>query len=279
MILGAHVSIAGGVENAPLNGQKIGCDAIQLFSKNQTQWKAKPFTTENIVSFKENLKKTGIQIAVIHDSYLINLCTTDPIKLRMSIDAYQDELERAEALGVPYLIMHPGSHLGKGEDWGISKIAESFDIIHQRTKRFKVMTLLETTAGQGTNLGYTFEQIAAIREKIQAKGRVGVCVDTCHMYSAGYDLKTQSGYQEVWKRFADIIGFSHLKAFHLNDSKKAQKSRVDRHTHIGDGTLGIEPFRWLVNDARFRDIPGLLETPGNEEDFSRNLHLLRSLLE
>ncbi|MFH1736195.1 MAG: TIM barrel protein, partial [bacterium] len=149
MILGAHVSIAGGVQNAPLNGQKIGCDSIQLFSKNQTQWKARPFTEENISGFKENLKKTGIQIAVIHDSYLINLCATDPIKLRMSIDAYVDELERAEALDIPYLIMHPGSHLGKGEDWGIVRIAESLDIIHGRTQGFKVVTLLETTAGQG----------------------------------------------------------------------------------------------------------------------------------
>ena len=163
MILGAHVSIAGGVQNAPSNGQKIGCDAIQMFAKNQTQWKAKPFTNENIDGFKSNLKETGIRAVVIHDSYLINLCATDPNKLRMSIDAFIDELERAKVLEVPYLVTHPGSHLDKGEDWGISRIAESLDLIHERTPGFKVMTLLETTAGQGTNLGYNFEQIAAMR--------------------------------------------------------------------------------------------------------------------
>ncbi len=278
MILGAHVSIAGGVQNAPVNGRKIGCDAIQMFSKNQTRWKAKPFTDENVTDFKQNLAETGIEIAVIHDSYLINLCTTDPVKLRMSIDAFVDELERAETLDVPYLVMHPGSHLGKGEGWGIAKIAESLDIIHERTQGFKVMTLLETTAGQGTNLGYTFEQIAAIRDKVQERERLGVCVDTCHMYAAGYDVKTRSGYDDTWKRFDDVIGLSHLKVFHLNDSKKPHASRVDRHEHIGEGTLGIEPFRWLVNDPRFVEIPGLLETPGAEEDFTKNLQLLRSLV-
>lgn len=278
MILGAHVSIAGGVQNAPLNGQKIGCDAIQMFAKNQTQWKAKPFTEENVAGFKENLKSTGIKAVVIHDSYLINLCATDAVKLKMSLDAFVDELQRAEALGVPYVVTHPGSHLGKGEDWGVARIAESLDEIHERTRGFEVMTLLETTAGQGTNLGYTFEQIAAMQEKVRDKHRVGVCTDSCHMYSAGYDLKTRKGYEDTWKRFADVIGFEHLRAFHLNDTKKAHRSRVDRHDHIGAGQLGLEPFRWLLHDPRFGNLPGLLETPGDENDFKRNLKLLRSLL-
>lgn len=278
MILGAHVSIAGGVENAPLNGQKIGCDAIQMFAKNQTQWKAKPYTEENINGFKNNLKTSGIQIVVIHDSYLINLCATDANKLRMSIEAFIDELKRAESLGVPYVVTHPGSHLGKGEEWGVSKIAESLDEIHERTPGFKVMTLLETTAGQGTNLGFTFEQLAAMRDKVKAKERIGFCADSCHMYAAGYDLKTRQGYQDTWKRFDDLIGLKHLKAFHLNDSKKDLASRVDRHHHIGEGFLGLDPFRWLLTDSRFADIPGLLETPGGEPDFARNLKLLRSLL-
>jgi len=278
MILGAHVSIAGGVQNAPLNGKKIGCDAIQMFAKNQTQWKAKPFTEENITGFKKNLTSSGIRAVVIHDSYLINLCATDENKLRMSIDAFVDELERAAALEVPYVVTHPGSHLGKGEDWGIAKIAESLDEIHDRTPGVKVMTLLETTAGQGTNLGYTFEQIAAMREKVQDPSRVGVCIDTCHMFAAGYDLKTEAGYEDTWKRFDDVIGFEHLKAAHLNDSKKPLAGRVDRHEHIGEGFLGAEPFQRVVNDDRFRDVPGLLETPGGEEDFQRNLQLLRSFL-
>lgn len=278
MILGAHVSIAGGVQNAPLNGQKIGCDAIQMFAKNQTQWQAKPYTDENIRGFKENLSATGIGTVVIHDSYLINLCATNPDNMQKSIEAFIDELERAESLGVPYVVTHPGSHLNKGEEWGIATIAESLNLIHQRTHGFNVMTLLETTAGQGTNLGYTFEQIGAMRDQAEDKSRIGVCVDTCHMYAAGYDLKSRAGYEDTWKRFGDVIGFDNLKAFHLNDTKKLHGSRVDRHEHIGKGHLGLDPFRWLLNDARFTEIPGLLETPGDEEDFTRNLKLIRSLL-
>ncbi len=277
MILGAHVSIAGGVQNAPARGQEIGCDAIQIFSKNQTQWKAKPFTEENIKGFKSNLKESRISPVVIHDSYLINLCATDPVKLKMSIDAFIDELQRAEALDAPYVVTHPGSHLNKGEEWGIAKIAESLDEVHERTPGFKVMTLLETTAGQGTNLGYQFEQIAAMREKVRAKERIGVCVDTCHMFAAGYDLANKTGYDATWKRFADVIGLGNLKAFHLNDSKKPLGSRVDRHENIGEGHIGIDLFKWLMNDDRFSKLPGLLETPGEMEDFKRNLELLRSL--
>ncbi|MBU0518619.1 deoxyribonuclease IV [bacterium] len=279
MILGAHVSVAGGVQNAPLNAQKIGCDAIQMFAKNQTQWKAKPYTEENISGFKANFKEADLQSVVIHDSYLINLCATDENKLRMSIEAYVDELERAESLGIPYVVTHPGSHLGKGEEWGIAKIAESLDEIHERCAGFKVVTLLETTAGQGTNLGYRFEHLAGMRGKVKEQQRVGFCIDTCHMYSAGYDLKTKDGYEDTWKKFGDLIGFEHLKAAHLNDSKKEFGSRVDRHEELGEGTLGLEPFRWLVNDDRFADLPGLLETPGEIEDFKRNLQRLRSLIE
>jgi deoxyribonuclease-4 len=278
MILGAHVSAAGGVQNAPLNGQKIGCDAIQLFAKNQTQWQAKPYTPENIEGFKKNLLASGIGPVVIHDSYLINLCATNPENLNKSIEAFIDELERAESLGVPYVVTHPGSHLKKGEDWGIARIAESLNLIHQRTPGFSAMTLLETTAGQGTNLGYTFEQIAAMREKVEAKERIGVCADTCHMFAAGYDLTNRSGYEETWKRFGDVIGFENLKAFHLNDSKKPHGSRVDRHEHIGEGHIGVELFRWLLTDPRFAETPGLLETPGDEAAFVQNLTLLRSLV-
>lgn len=278
MILGAHVSIAGGVQNAPLNGKRIGCDAIQMFAKNQTQWQAKPFTEENITGFKENLTASGIRAVVIHDSYLINLCAPDDLKLRKSIDAFVDELQRAEALGVPYVVTHPGSHLGKGEDWGIARIADSLDEVHDRCPDFKVMTLLETTAGQGTNLGYTLEQIAGIRDQVGDETRVGVCVDTCHMFTAGYDLATPEGYADTWKQFGDVVGFENLHAVHLNDSKKPLASRVDRHENIGEGYMGIDPFRWLLHDERFENLPGLLETPGGEDEFIRNLKRLRSLL-
>ncbi|TKJ42406.1 deoxyribonuclease IV [candidate division LCP-89 bacterium B3_LCP] len=277
MILGAHVSIAGGIQNAPLNGRKIGCDAIQIFAKNQTQWQAKPYTDENIEGFKENLKTTGINPVIIHDSYLINLCTSDKVKLEKSINAYLDELKRAQTLKVPYLVMHPGSHLQNGEEWGLVKIAESLNYIHERTPDYQVITLLETTAGQGTNLGYRFEHLASIREMVVQKDRIGVCADTCHMFAAGYDLKTDQGYSDTWNRFDDIVGIENLKCFHLNDSKKPLSSRVDRHEHIGQGHLGIEPFKKLMADPRFEDLPGLLETPGDEEDFIRNLKLLRSL--
>jgi deoxyribonuclease IV len=277
MILGAHVSVAGGVQNAPLNGTRIGCDAIQMFAKNQTQWLAKPYTEENVQGFKKNLADSGIFPVVIHDSYLINLCASDPLILQKSLDGYTEELQRAEVLGVPYVVMHPGSHLGKGEDWGISEIAAHLDEIHARTAGFKVITLLETTAGQGTNLGYKFEHLAQVRDKVQDKSRVAVCADTCHMYSAGYDLKDENEYDDVWKCFDDIIGLENLKAFHLNDTKKAHGSRVDRHDHIGQGLLGLEPFRRLLNDDRFQNLPGLLETPGEDDDFRRNLELLRFL--
>jgi deoxyribonuclease IV len=277
MILGAHVSIAGGVQKAPANGVKIGCEAIQIFAKNQTQWLAKPYTDENVQGFKKNLAESGLFPVLIHDSYLINLCASDPLILQKSLDGYTDELERAEVLGVPYVVMHPGSHLGKGEDWGIACLAANLDAIHARTKGFKVITLLETTAGQGTNLGYKFEHLAQIREKVQEKSRVAVCADTCHMYSAGYDLKDAAEYENVWKHFDDIVGLENLKAFHLNDTKKAHGSRVDRHDHIGQGLLGLEPFRRLLHDDRFSNLPGLLETPGEDDDFRRNLNLLRSL--
>jgi deoxyribonuclease-4 len=278
MILGAHVSISGGIQKAPLNGREIGCDAIQIFSKNQVQWQAKPYTPEAIAEYKANLAKTGIRYVVIHDSYLINLCAPDPANLKKSLDGFTDELVRADQLGIPYVVTHPGSHLDRGEEWGIERIAASLNEIHERLPACKAMTLLETTAGQGSNLGYTFEQLALMREKVIARNRVGICADTCHMYSAGYDIKNPQGYRDTWKRFDDVIGLENLKVFHLNDTKKALGSRVDRHHHIGEGLLGLEPFRRLLQDPRFADLPGILETPGDLEDFARNLKLLRSLL-
>ncbi len=278
MILGAHVSISGGIQKAPLNGRAIGCDAIQIFSKNQVQWQAKPYTPEAIAEYKANLAKSGIRQVVIHDSYLINLCAPDPANLKKSLDGFTDELVRADQLGIPYVVTHPGSHLDRGETWGIERIAESLNEIHERLPGCKAMTLLETTAGQGSNLGYTFEQLASMREKVTARHRVGICADTCHLYSAGYDLKDPQGYQDTWKRFDDVIGLENLKVFHLNDTKKTLGSRMDRHHHIGEGLLGPDLFRWLLQDPRFADLPGILETPGDMEDFARNLKLLRTLL-
>ncbi|RJP73065.1 MAG: deoxyribonuclease IV [Candidatus Zixiibacteriota bacterium] len=277
MILGAHVSTAGGVQKAPLNGKKIGAAAIQMFAKNQNQWKAKPYAEETVAAFRQNLADSGISVVVIHDSYLINLCAPDPENRRKSLEAFVDELERAEALGVPYLVTHPGSHLGQGDAYGVGEVANSLNEIHAHTPGFKVMTLLETTAGQGTNLGYMLDQIAEMRERVLERSRVGVCADTAHMFAAGYDLRTEEGYEDAWRSFREIIGFEHLKAVHLNDTKKKLGSRVDRHDHIGEGELGLEPFRRLLHDPRFAGIPGILETPGEEEDYIRNLDTLRKL--
>ena len=278
-LLGAHVSIAGGVHNAIANGEKIGANAIQIFSKNQTRWQAKPLLDEDAARFKEIWKNSSIKEIVIHDSYLINLCSPDKIMLSKSRDAFSDEIARAEKLGIRFLVFHPGSHLNSGEESGLKTIADSLNRIIKTKPDYQVRLLIEATAGQGTNLGYKFEHIAAIINQVTKKERVGVCLDTAHIFAAGYDLRTQDAYESTMSEFDSIIGFDNLFCFHLNDSKKEFGSRVDRHNHIGEGFLGIDPFRRLMNDSRLTKIPKLLETPGDETDFRRNLDLLKSLIE
>lgn len=277
MILGAHVSVAGGVDKAPGNAKSFDIRAIQIFTKNQRQWKAKPIDPKEVERWFAELKKHHIIHTVSHDSYLINLCAPDREKRAKSIDAMTDELERAEMLGLSHVIAHPGSHLKEGEPWGIKTIAESLDEVHTRLPGYKVKIALENTAGQGTNLGYRFAQIGEMVRQTREHERLAVCFDTCHATSGGYDLSTDNGYEQTWDEFDREIGLDRLQVFHLNDTKKPLGSRVDRHDQIGEGLLGLEPFRRLLNDPRFIDVPGILETPEGENGYAQDLQRLRSL--
>jgi deoxyribonuclease-4 len=273
------MSIAGGVSKALERGHSIGCEAIQMFTKNQRQWKSKPLAPEEVERFKLKQAETGIEPIVAHDSYLINLGSPDEAMWQKSLQAYIIELQHCETLGIPYLVMHPGSHLGSGEEAGLRRVADGLSRAHEATRGFGVISLLETTAGQGTNLGYRFDQLATIRETVEKAERVAVCFDTCHVFAAGYDLRTPEAYAETMAEFDRILGLHLLRCFHLNDSKKGLGSRVDRHQHIGQGLLGLEPFRLLLNDPRFAGLPGLLETPKGPKMLEdvENLRLLRSL--
>ncbi|MCD6202012.1 MAG: deoxyribonuclease IV [Bacteroidales bacterium] len=260
--VGAHVSASGGVENAPLNAHKIGAKAFALFTKNQRQWVAKPLTKESIHAFRENLAKYEYHPDHIlpHDSYLINLGHPEKEGLEKSRNAFLDEMQRCEQLGLNRLNFHPGSHLNKiSEEQCLKTISESINIVLDKTRG--VTAVIENTAGQGTNLGFSFEQIRFIIDRVEDRSRVGVCIDTCHAYAAGYDIKTAEGYEETFKQFDEIIGLSYLKGMHLNDSKKELGSHVDRHDNLGKGYLGPEVFKRIMNDPRLDDIPLILETP------------------
>jgi deoxyribonuclease IV len=277
MYLGAHVSTSGGVDNAPDNGVQLGCEAIQVFTKNQMQWRAKPLAKDEIASYQAKFKASGLRSAVSHDSYLINLCSPDEGKLKQSIESFSDEIERCELLDIPYLVFHPGSHMGEGESVGLRAIASSLSEVLKGKKGYKTQILLETTAGQGTNLGYKFEQLAEIIELVKEKDSIGVCVDSCHIFAAGYDIRTGAAYEATMKQLDSVIGLKKVKALHLNDSKKGLSSKVDRHEHIGEGAIGFEAFRLIVNDERFRGLPLLLETPGGDEEYLKNLKVLKGL--
>ena len=264
--VGAHVSTSGGVENAPVNAFAIGAKAFALFTKNQRQWAAKPLSQESIKAFKENCEKYGYNPEYIlpHDSYLINLGHPEKEGLEKSRKAFLDEMQRCEQLGLDRLNFHPGSHLNKiDEEACLKTIAESVNIVLDQTRG--VTAVIENTAGQGTNMGHTFEQIRFIIDHIEDKSRAGVCIDTCHAYSAGYNLKTPEGYEETFRKFNDVIGFNYLKGLHLNDTKKEFGSRVDRHEQIAEGFLGKELFRLIMNDPRFDNLPLILETPDDEK--------------
>ena len=277
--IGAHVSAAGGVENAPLNARKIGATAFALFTKNQRQWSAKPLTEESIRRFKENCEAAGYTPDQIlpHDSYLINLGHPESTGLEKSRTAFIDEFSRCEQLGLKYLNFHPGSHLNKlSEENCLARIAESVNLALERTTG--VTAVIENTAGQGTNLGYRFEHLAAIIAGVEDKTRVGVCLDTCHTFSAGYDLVTPAGYEKTLANFDAVVGFSFLKGLHLNDGKKMMGSRVDRHASLGEGTLGLKAFRMIMNDPRFEDIPMILETP-DENRWAEEIRMLMAMVE
>jgi deoxyribonuclease-4 len=280
-ILGAHMSIAGGVDLAVGRGADVGCDTIQIFTKSSNQWKAKPLAPEEVLRFKAGLVERRIAPAVAHDCYLINLASPDDALYEKSIASFGEELDRCEILGVPYLVTHPGSHVGSGEEAGISRIAGALDrLLHDRPGQ-RVRVLLETTAGQGSSVGHKFEHLRAILDRLASPERVGVCIDTCHVFAAGYDLRTEKSYHEVMTSFDRIVGLDRVRAFHLNDCKKDLGCRVDRHEQIGAGYLGADAFRWLMNDPRFDDVPMILETPKGADcaEDRVNLALLRSLVD
>lgn len=259
--VGAHVSTSGGVENAPLNAAKIGARAFALFTKNQRQWVAKPLSEESIAAFRENLQQVGIapEQVLPHDSYLINLGHPEKEALQKSRNAFLDEMQRCRQLGLKLLNFHPGSHLGKcTEEESLATVADSINWTLGQTEG--VTAVIENTAGQGTNLGYSFEHLAAIIDQVEDKSRVGVCLDTCHTFTAGYDLRTAAACEATFAEFDRIVGFDYLRGMHLNDSKPDLGSRVDRHDSLGKGKLGLEVFRYIMNDTRFDDIPMVLET-------------------
>lgn len=275
--VGAHVSIAGGVENAPVNAHKIGAKAFALFTKNQRQWVAAPYSAEQVELFRQRCQEYGYSAGHIlpHDSYLINLGNPDQEALKKSRTAFLDEMQRCEQLGLKLLNFHPGSSLKKiSDEECLAKIADSVNWALDKTS--SVCAVLENTAGQGSNLGYTFEQLAYIIERIEDKNRVGVCLDTCHTYAAGYDLKSANGFQETFEHFDEVIGFEYLKGMHLNDSKKELGSHVDRHEDIGRGEMGKETFCWIMHDPRFDNIPLILETP-DEENWAAEIKMLYDL--
>lgn len=274
--IGAHISASGGVENAPVNAHNIGATAFALFTKNQRQWLAAPLTKKSIELFKERCRQysyTPMQI-LPHDGYLINLGHPESEGLEKSRAAFLDEMERCKQLGLDMLNFHPGSHLGRIDiDACLKTIAESINIALCKTKG--VTAVIENTAGQGTNLGYTFEQIAEIIQHVKDKSRVGVCIDTCHSFAAGYDLSTPEGFKASFEHFDKVIGFKYLKGMHLNDSKKGLNSHVDRHDSIGVGLLGAETFKILMKDPRFDNMPLILETP-NEEIWAKEIEQLKA---
>ena len=279
-LIGAHLSTKGGLHTVFERASAINAAAVALFSKNSNQWKGKILTDEDAAAFRKARRKSRIKPMFTHASYLINLATTNPLFHRKSIAAMIDELDRAERLGIQGVVLHPGAHMSAGAKSGIDQIARSLDRVHAALPDHKVVTLLETSAGQGSCLGCTFEELGQIRAIVDDKRRVAVCVDTCHIFAAGYDIRTRDGYQRTIDEIEQHVGIENVGAFHLNDSKKELGSRVDRHQHIGEGEIGLEAFRMLLNDARFTRIPKVLETPKTIETVSdrRNLRKLRSLM-
>lgn len=280
MRLGAHESISGGLYKAFDRARSVGCDALQIFVKSNRSWAVKPLTEEDIARFKAKAEETGIQPVVAHTSYLLNLGTPDDTLWKRSRDTLIVELERCEALGVPYLVLHPGSHVGTGEEVGLAQVAQALGEVHAATPGFRAQILLETTAGQGTNLGYRFEHLGWLLEHTPTGERLGVCLDTCHVFAAGYELRTPDGYAATMEAFDRAVGLGRLKALHLNDSKGDLGSRKDRHEHIGKGYIGLEGFRHVLNDSRLANLPGLLETPKSDDlhEDRENLAVLRSLV-
>ncbi|MFC1894421.1 deoxyribonuclease IV [Candidatus Dependentiae bacterium] len=279
ILLGAHVSIAGGLHKAIERGEKIGATAIQIFTKSSRSWFAKKLTEKETELFKIKFKKSKqIKIVIAHSSYLINLAAKDKEIEKKSIKSLILELERCHLLKIPYLVLHPGSHVGQGEEEGIKKIAKNLDAVLTNFKE-KTSIILETTAGQGTTLGYKFEQLKKILSLCKKKNKIGICIDTCHILAAGYNIKSKKTYNQVMDKFEKILGKTILKVIHLNDSKTDLNSRVDRHANIGKGKIPLSIFKLIMNDKRFQQIPKILETPiQNENDFISEIELLKKMI-
>lgn len=277
--IGAHESVAGGIHRAFERAESVGCRALQVFTKNTNQWNAPVLRDPDVASYKTAASESSVEFVMAHDSYLINLCAAKPDLFRKSLDAFVEELRRCEQLGIGYLNFHPGAHTGQGEREGLRRMTEALDIAHERTKGCTVLSVVETTAGQGSVLGYRFEQLRSIIDSVASPERMAVCVDTCHIFAAGYDLRTEKTYEATMMEFDSIIGFDRLVAIHINDSKKPLGSRVDRHEHIGNGEIGRNGFRFLMRDERLVNIPKILETPKGEDlkEDRINLGILRRL--
>jgi deoxyribonuclease-4 len=281
-ILGAHQSIAGGYYKAVETAHRLKCDCVQLFTKNNNQWRAKELTDEDVQRFQAALADRGIAHPLAHDSYLINLASPDRALWKKSVDSFVMEMLRADRLGIPYLVTHPGAYTTSSEEAGIAAVVRALDEVHRQTRGIKTKCLLETTAGQGSCLGCRFEQLADIIDGVQDPDRLGVCVDTCHIFAAGYPISTEKEYKATIRALDETVGVKLVRAIHLNDSVKPLGSRVDRHAHIGRGMIGKEGFRLLLNDRRFRKVPMYLETPKGEEKGKNldtiNLRTLRRLV-
>ncbi len=281
-ILGAHMSIAGGYDKAVQRAGAVGCDCLQIFTKNGNQWREREITDEESQRFRAALAEFGVGFPIAHDSYLINLASPDKELWAKSLEAFVGELRRAEILGIPYVVTHPGAYTTGSEKRGLAAIVRAIDRIHRRTQGIAAKCLLETTAGQGTSLGWQFEQLAEIFDRVKQPDRLGVCLDTCHVFAAGYPMGTRSKYQATMESFDETVRIERIKAFHLNDSRRGLGSRVDRHAHIGEGEMGLAPFGHLLADKRFRDVPMYLETPKGKKgklDWDVvNLKILRNLI-
>ncbi|MGA1842624.1 MAG: deoxyribonuclease IV [bacterium] len=277
-LLGAHMSISNGISKSIDRGLSIGSTAIQIFTGYNNRWISKPLQDEDLRNFHK--KRSSLMMILAHNNYLINLASIDPVKSKKSFNSMLDEIERAEKLKLPFLVIHPGSHLGIGEKRGMQLVAERLNILFSETANSTVRILLENTAGQGTNLGYRFEHLAEILSMIKDQDRIGVCFDTCHAFAAGYDLRNREAYEKTFESFSGVIGICHLNTFHINDSKTGLGSRRDRHEHIGEGFLGLEAFRLLLNDERFVHLPMILETPKGRamDEDKRNMEVLYSLI-
>lgn len=280
LLLGSHMSVAGGTHTAFARGERIGCTTMQVFVKNASRWEARAQTEDEISLYRTAAAASPIRPVVAHAAYLINLCAPDPGVLTRSRRAFLDELHRCQNLGIAALIFHPGAHMGAGEQEGIRRIADSLNEIHHRTRHFTTRTTLECTAGQGSTIGHQFEHLRAIIDLVEEQNRMGVCLDTCHLYAAGYDIGNERGWENTFAEFEEAVGFNRLVAVHVNDSKRELGSRVDRHDHIGKGKIGLEGFRLLMNDPRFASVPKILETEKSEDmhEDVENMRVLTGLL-